>query len=85
MFIIFSKFRKTRAVQNQIRSILIDNIEINNKKDFNKELYLYYKILFNERQHLPEHDMNKFLNTVSNFPQLSTEQSLECEKDITEK
>ena len=26
-----------------------------------------------------------FLNTVSNFPQLSTEQSLECKKDITEK
>ena len=29
--------------------------------------------------------MNNFLNTVSNFPQLSTEQSLEYEKDITEK
>ena len=26
-----------------------------------------------------------FLNTISNFPQLSTEQSLEYEKDITEK
>ena len=26
-----------------------------------------------------------FLNTISNFPQLSTEQSLECEKEITEK
>ena len=25
------------------------------------------------------------MNTVSNFPQLPTEQSLECEKDITEK
>ena len=46
----------------------------------NKELYLYYKNLFNEREHLSEHDINNFLNTVSNFPQLSTEQSLECEK-----
>ena len=72
-------------VQNQIRNILIDNIGINNKKDINKELYLYYKNLLNERQHLSEHDINNFLNTVSNFPQLSTEQSLECEKDITEK
>ena len=25
------------------------------------------------------------MNTVSNFPQLPTEESLECEKDITEK
>ena len=31
-----------------------------------------------------EHDINNFLNTVSNCPQLSTEQSLQCEKDITE-
>ena len=37
------------------------------------------------RQHLSEHDINNFLNAVSKFPQLSTEQSLECEKCITEK
>ena len=29
--------------------------------------------------------LETFLNTVSKFSQLSTEQSLECEKDITEK
>ena len=72
-------------MQNLIRNILKDNIEINNRKDINKELYLYHQNLFNERQHLSEHDINNFLNTVSNFPQLSTEQSLKCEKDITEK
>ena len=37
------------------------------------------------RQHLSEHDINNFLNTVSNFPQLSADQSLECEKYIAEK
>ena len=50
-----------------------------------KELYLYDKNLFNERQHLSEHDINNFLNTVSKFPQLSTEQTLECQNNITEK
>ena len=60
IFKIFSKFRKTRAIQNQIRNILIGNIEINNQKDINKELYLYCINLFNERQHLPEHDINNF-------------------------
>ena len=35
---IFSKFRKFRAVKNQIRNNLIDNIEINNLKDINKQL-----------------------------------------------
>ena len=81
----FLNLEKPYAVQNQIRNVLIDNIEINNQKDINKELYLYYKNLFNKRQHLPEHDINNFLNKVSNFPQLSTEQSLECEKNISEK
>ena len=73
----FLNLEKSCPVQNQIRNVLIDNTEINNQKDINKELYLYYKNLFNERQHLSEHDINNFLNTVSNFPQLSTEQSLE--------
>ena len=78
-------FLNLEKSQNQIRNILKDNIEINKQKDINKELYSYYKNIFNERQHLSEHDRNNFLNTVSNFPQLSTEKSLKCEKDITEK
>ena len=81
----FLNLEKPRAFKNQIPNILIDNIEINNQKYINNELYWYYKHLFNERQHLSEHDINNFLNAVSNFPQLSTEQSLECEKDVTEK
>ena len=39
----FVNLEKSRAVQNQIRNILKDNIEINNQKDINKKLYLYYK------------------------------------------
>ena len=53
----FLNLEKSRAVQNQIRNILKDNIVINNQKDMNKELYLYYKNLFNERQRLSEHNM----------------------------
>ena len=81
----FLNLEKYSAVQNQIRNVLIGNIEVNNQKDINNELYLYYKNLSNERQHLSEHDINNFLNAVSKFPQLSNEQSLECEKCITEK
>ena len=76
---------ESRAIQNGIRNILIGNIEINKQKDINNELYSYYKSLFNERQHLSEYDINNFLNAVSKFPQLSTEQSLKCEKFIREK
>ena len=57
---LFLNLEKSRAVQNQIRNVLIDNIEINNQKDINKELYLYYKNLFNNRQHLSEHEINNF-------------------------
>ena len=35
--------RKSRAVQNQIWNILIVNIEVNNQKDINNELYLNFK------------------------------------------
>ena len=65
--------------------MLIGNIEVNNQKDINNDLYLHYKNLFNEKQHLSERNINNFLNGVSKFPQLSTEQSLKCEKCITEK
>ena len=63
----FLSLEKSRVVQNQIRNILIGNIEVNNQKDINNELYLYYKNLFNERQHLSEHDINNFLKGFLNF------------------
>ena len=53
----FLSLEKFRAVQNQIRNILIYNTEINNQKDTNKELYLYYKNLFNKGEHLSENDI----------------------------
>ena len=56
----FLNLEKSRAVQNQIQNIVKDNTEINNHKDINKEHCLYYKNLFNERQHLSEHDINNF-------------------------
>ena len=80
----FQSLEKSRTVQNQIGNILIGNIKVNNQKDINNALNLYYKNLFNERQHLSEHDINN-LNGVSKFSQLYTEQSLKCEKCITEK
>ena len=56
----FLNLEKSRAVQNQIQNIIKDNTEINNHKDINKEHCLYYKNIFNERQHLSEHDINNF-------------------------
>ena len=79
----FQNLENSSAVQNQIRNILIGSIEVNDQKDINNELYLYYKNLFNERQHLSEPDINNFLNALSNFLQLSTEQFPEREKCIT--
>ena len=58
--IFFLNLEKARAVQNQIRNILPGNVEVNNEKNINNELYLYYKNFFNERQHLYEHHINNF-------------------------
>ena len=35
----FLNLKKSRAVQNQSRNILIGNLEVNNQKDINNELY----------------------------------------------
>ena len=37
----FLSLKKSCAVQNQIRNILAGNVEVNNQKDINNELYLY--------------------------------------------
>ena len=62
----FLNLEKSRAVQNQIRNILIGNIEVNSQQDINNELYLYYKNLFNERQHLSKTEFLSFLNYLLN-------------------
>ena len=48
---IFVKFKNISCSLRSIRNILIGNIDVNNQKDINNNLYLYYKNLFNERQH----------------------------------
>ena len=73
IFIFFLNLEKSRAVQNQIRNTIIGNIEVNNQKDIKNELHLYYINAFNEKKHVPEHDINNFLNAISKFLQLSTE------------
>ena len=60
----FLSLEISRAFQNQIRNILTDNIEVNNQKDINSELYLYYKNVFNQKQHLSEHNINNFLTLI---------------------
>ena len=49
--IFFLNIEKSCVVQNQIRKILIGNIEPNNQKHANIKIYLYYKNLFSERRH----------------------------------
>ena len=81
----FLNLGKSLADQNQSRNILIGNIEVNNQKVISSEIYLYYKNLLSERQDLSKHGMDNYLNAISKFPQLSNEQSVECEKCVTEK
>ena len=61
----FLSLQKSRAVQSHTRKIIIANTEANSQKDINNKVSLYYKNIFNEKQHLSEHYINKFLNRVS--------------------
>lgn len=45
--------------------------EVNDHKDISNELFLFYKNLFSEKQHLSKEDINQYLNTISKSPQLA--------------
>ena len=80
----FLNLEKNRAVQSQIRNILVEENLLNDQFTINKQLYSFYKNLFKNSQVL---DYDKIENYLSNIivPTLSTNEIHECEGEITEK
>ena len=64
---ILINLEKPYAVQNQIPKVFTDNKVVNDQKDINNNLHLFYKNLSREKQHLLEKDMNQYLSAVANF------------------
>ena len=75
---------KQRAIQSQIRTVIVNEKEITSESEINEQTSLFCKNLFHENLSFFKTDLQNYLETVSN-PVLSKEQQDSCEGEITEK
>ena len=75
---------KQRAIQSQIRTVIVNEKEITSESEINEHISLFYKNLFQENLSFSKTDLQNYLKTVSN-PVLSKEQQDSCEGEITKK
>ena len=75
---------KQRAIQSQIRTVIVNEKEITSESEINEQISLFYKNLFHENLSFSKTDLQNYLKTVSN-PVLSKEQQDSCKGEITEK
>ena len=80
----FLNLEKSRANQSKVRNICKNNNEITEQKEINQELFNYYKDLFTEKLKISKTDINNYLSDCP-IPQLSEEQTLQCEENFSEK
>ena len=79
----FLNLEKSRAVQGQIHTLLVNDKLVQNLTEINKEIYNFYNTLFWENNCLAESNITSYLDQTS-LPKLNHEQVLECERQITE-
>ena len=80
----FLNLEKTRSTQSTIRNITKDKINLTYHKKINQELFDFYKGLFSENLNVSKNEIMPFLNLVS-IPQLTEDQSKDCEFVLSEK
>ena len=80
----FLNHEKSRANQSKVRNICKNDNEITEQKEINQELFNYYKDLFTEKLKISKTDINNYLSDCP-IPQLSEEQTLQCEENFSEK
>ena len=79
----FLNLEKTRAKQGHLRKILVNENEIQEQREVDTHLYLFFKNLFTQKLSLCEENVTKFLDQIS-LPKLNNEQISECEGFINE-
>ena len=80
----FLNLEKQRAIQSQIRTVIVNEKEITSESEINEQISLFYKSHFHENLSFSKTDLQNYLKTVSN-PVLPKEQQDSCEGEITEK
>ena len=80
---VFLNLEKTKATQGTVKKLEIDNKEIDNFVEINKELEKFFENLFKRKLRKTKHEFNEFLRDIS-LPTLSKEQKKVCDEEISE-
>ena len=74
----FLNLEKNRAIQGQIRTIIVNEKEITDEIEINKHISSFYESLFKENLSFSERNLKQYLDTIS-IPLLSEEKKNSCE------
>ena len=74
---------KNRAIQGQIRTIIVNEKEITDEIEINKQISFFYESLFKENLSFSERNLKHYLDNIS-IPLLSEEKKNSCEGETTE-
>ena len=78
----FLNLEKTKVTQGTAKKIEINNKEIDNSVEINKELERFFENLFERKLKKTKHTYNEFLRDIS-LPTLSQEKKIVCDKEIS--
>ena len=79
----FLHLEKKHAIQNQVKSLIVNDEVVKEQTDINKNLYAFYQKLFSKNNDISRQKVLQFLQD-KNLPKLNDDQCALCEKDITE-
>ena len=74
---------KHRAIQSQIRSVFINQDEITDQDEINKQIFSFYQSLFSRKVQFQTNKLEAYLENIP-LPKLTNEQTLSCEGIISE-
>ena len=74
---------KHRAIQSQIHSVIINQDEITDQDEINKQIFSFYQSLFSRQVQVQTDKIDAYLDNIP-LPKLTNEQTLSCEGIISE-
>ena len=72
-----------RAIQSQIHSVIINQDEITDQDEINKQIFSFYQSLFSRQVQVQTDKIDAYLDNIP-LPKLTNEQTLSCEGIISE-
>ena len=71
------------VIENQVKSLVVNDEVVKEQIDINKNLYSFYQKLFSKNNNISKWKVLQYLQHKS-LPKLNDDQCALCEKDITE-